>query len=188
MILKNVLYLSNDYADQLLRWFGWLKEYKKLYGSNSISYNVHNLIHITKDCKKFGPLDKFSTFKFENYMFNIRSKVKNAPKPLEQVVNRVHEENLLPVIKNLLQVYPVVRTLDNGKIASQQFNGFTISTNKNENCCLLKDKNILFIKNIKLIENNQIQLKGMCFSEFDSVFTTPCDSTIFNIYSIKKPL
>lgn len=174
----------NDYTDQLLRWF--VEEYKKLYGSNSISYNVHNLIHIAKDCKKFGPLDNFSTFKFENYMFNIRSIVKNAPKPLEQVVNRVHEENLLPVVKNLLPTYPVVKTLDNGKIASLQFNGFTLSAKKNENCCLLKDKNILFITNIELIENNQIQIKGTCFSEFDSLFSLPCDSKNFNIYSIKK--
>lgn len=74
-----------------------------MYGSNLVSYNVHNSIHLASDCKKFGPLDNFSTFKFNNYMYTIKIKVKNAPKPLEQVVNRVHEENLLPVIKNTVR-------------------------------------------------------------------------------------
>lgn len=83
--------VHNDYADQLLRWF--VNEYKILYRSNAISYNVHNLIHIANDCTKFGPVDKFSTFKLENYMSHIKNKVKNAPKLLEQVLCRILEEN-----------------------------------------------------------------------------------------------
>ncbi|XP_044738485.1 uncharacterized protein LOC123300077 [Chrysoperla carnea] len=112
----------SDYADQLLRWF--VEEYRKLYGSSSISYNVHNLIHLASDCKKFGPLDNFSTFKFENYMSTIKNKVKNAPKPLEQVVNRTHEENSLPVIKNIVRPNLEVEE-KNDKIIALKFNGFT---------------------------------------------------------------
>lgn len=118
----------NKYADELLRWF--VEEYRNLYGSNSISYNVHNLIHLAKDCKKFGSLDDFSTFKFENFMSNIKGKVKDAPKPLEQVVNRVHEEDALPVMKRIVPSYPVIKKLDNGKINSLEFNGFTLNSKK----------------------------------------------------------
>lgn len=101
-----------------------------MYGPSSISYNVHNLVHLAKDCKKFGPLDDFSTFKFENFMSNIKHKVKDAPKPLEQVVNRVHEEDALPVEKNIIPSYPAIKKLDNGKINSLEFKGFTLNSKK----------------------------------------------------------
>lgn len=31
-------------------------------------YNVHSLIHLTADVDRFGPLDAFSAFKYENFL------------------------------------------------------------------------------------------------------------------------
>lgn len=116
----------NDYADQLLRWF--VCEHKNLYGSNAILYNVHNLIYPANDCDKYGLLDNFSTFKFENHMSNIENEVKDAPKPLEQVVNRIYEENSLPLIRNIDRLYPVVKKLNDDEIISLEIKDFTVST------------------------------------------------------------
>lgn len=113
----------------MLRWF--VIEYKNLYRVKAISYNVNILIHLANDVKKFGSLDDFSTFKFENYMSHLKKKVKNAPKPLEQLVNRMHEEYSLPIIKNVVKSYPVIENLNENKITSLKFNGFTLSANKN---------------------------------------------------------
>ena len=40
---------------------------KILYEESFPVYNVHQLVHICDDVKKFGVLDNFSAFKFENY-------------------------------------------------------------------------------------------------------------------------
>lgn len=59
-----------NYANFLLRWF--VLEYKKLYKCHSITYNVHNLIHLSNEVKKFGCLNKFSNFKFDSFIKKIK--------------------------------------------------------------------------------------------------------------------
>lgn len=58
------------YAENLLKHF--VESVRTLYGENKMSHNVHNLLHITEDVRKYGTLDKFSAFKFEKYMYSIK--------------------------------------------------------------------------------------------------------------------
>jgi len=62
----------NSYAKQLLNYF--VTNFAKLYGPEHLSYNVHNLTHLSDNVKLYGHLDKFSAFKFENYMQQIKKK------------------------------------------------------------------------------------------------------------------
>lgn len=89
----------NDYAHNLLVYF--VDHYKNLYGREYMSYNVHNVLHLANEVKTFGPLDKFSCFQFENYLRSIRRKVQNSGQPLEQLINRISEENKFLLKKNL---------------------------------------------------------------------------------------
>ncbi|KYN11044.1 hypothetical protein ALC57_16823 [Trachymyrmex cornetzi] len=54
------------YVQDLILFF--VKTFIKLYGIENVSHNVHSLIHLVDDVKKFGSLDNFSAFKFENCM------------------------------------------------------------------------------------------------------------------------
>jgi len=36
--------------------------------------NLHTLLHICSDVQKYGSVDNFSAFRFENYMSNIKKK------------------------------------------------------------------------------------------------------------------
>lgn len=58
--------LYNEQATSFLIQF--INDYKELYGSEYISYNVHNLIHLSECVKIHGPLDKFSVFIYENHL------------------------------------------------------------------------------------------------------------------------
>ncbi|XP_031348731.1 uncharacterized protein LOC116174854 isoform X1 [Photinus pyralis] len=49
------------YAENLLIHF--VQSFGIIYGNDKISHNVHNLIHIADDAKKFGSLDNFSAFR-----------------------------------------------------------------------------------------------------------------------------
>jgi len=55
-----------NYAEKLLQHY--VTTFKLLYGEHHISHNVHGLLHIVDDVKHFGPLDMFSSFRFENFM------------------------------------------------------------------------------------------------------------------------
>jgi len=72
-------YLS--YAQDLICFF--IKTFIQLYGVKNISHNVHSLIHLVDDVKRFGSLDNFSAFKFENYMQILKKYLRKAEKPLE---------------------------------------------------------------------------------------------------------
>lgn len=78
-----------DYAHAFLIYFA--REFGNLYGNEYVNHNVHNLIHLTLDVKKFGSLDKFSCFPFENYMHKIKMMLKTSNKPLSQFIKRVKE-------------------------------------------------------------------------------------------------
>lgn len=78
-----------DYANELLIYF--TNQFGDLYGHEFVNHNVHNLIHLTSDVKKFGSLDTFSCFPFENYMHSIKMILKTSNKPLSQFIKRVNE-------------------------------------------------------------------------------------------------
>ncbi|KAB0804911.1 hypothetical protein PPYR_01881 [Photinus pyralis] len=80
----------NEYAKQLLKYF--VENFDLLYGPEYIGHNVHNLIHIPNDAVRFGVLDNFSAFKFENHMSEIKNMLKTSNRPLEQFINRTFEK------------------------------------------------------------------------------------------------
>jgi len=86
-------YSSNEliiYADNLLRHF--IKNCINIYGSGFVTLNVHSLIHLTDCVRRFGKLDHFSSFKFENSMPCLTRKVRKSSLTIQQVVRRTIEE------------------------------------------------------------------------------------------------
>lgn len=79
-----------DYARNLLQYF--VQNFEIIYGKHFVSHNVHGLLHITDDYENFGPLDNISAFSFENFMKNIKKKLRKHELPLQQLVKRFHEE------------------------------------------------------------------------------------------------
>ncbi|KAI8794344.1 transposase domain-containing protein [Biomphalaria glabrata] len=55
-----------DYAQQLL--VSFISHSSNLYGPSSVVYNMHAVIHLPEDVKRFGSLDNFSAFPFENFL------------------------------------------------------------------------------------------------------------------------
>lgn len=92
-----------DYAEKLLQHF--VESFEKIYGKEYMSHNVHNLLHLSNEVRKFGPLDSFSSFRFENFLQNLKSFLHKAEKPLQQVIRRYTErrQSQYESINNKLQ-------------------------------------------------------------------------------------
>jgi len=89
LLTPNVCTDLINFVEKLLTYF--VDKFCEIYGKEFISLNVHNLLHIVDDYKKFGALDSCSCFPFENYMKTLKKMIRKHEKPLEQVIKRYNE-------------------------------------------------------------------------------------------------
>lgn len=70
----------------------FVNSFKVLYGDYSVSYNVHNLLHIYDDLNYLGrPITYSSTASFESRLGLIKKLVRGGNRRIEQVAHRVEE-------------------------------------------------------------------------------------------------
>jgi len=62
-----------------------------LYGSDTLTYNVHALVHISDDASIYGVLDNISAFPFKNFLGKLKRSVRKPSFPLQQIVRRMSE-------------------------------------------------------------------------------------------------
>lgn len=77
----------NLLAKQCIMYF--IEKFGEIYGHEFINHNVHNLGHLNEDVLKYGDLDRFSSFKYENVNYKIKVKLKTSRFPLQQLINKV---------------------------------------------------------------------------------------------------
>ncbi|KYN02500.1 hypothetical protein ALC62_06675 [Cyphomyrmex costatus] len=185
-----------SYAEDLIRFF--IKTFIQLYGVQNISHNVGSLVHIVKDVEKFGPLDNFSAFKFENFMQTLKKDLRKAEKPLQQVVRRYIERDnfctstaLSQSISkhcNLTSLHydgPLLPNCHNPQYKVVKFNGMTFKAGTlTDSCCGLNCGAIVCIKNVACTKRNIYVIIGHEFLEKKDLFDVPCSSSLLDIYSV----
>lgn len=86
--LENVA-CANELLEKFVSDFGYI------YGKKNVSYNVHNLKHLSQDVRTFGCLDKFSAFPFENFICTLKRMIRKGNQPLQQLVRRLGELDVI---------------------------------------------------------------------------------------------
>lgn len=192
-----------DYAQELLQYF--VSSFALLYGTYNISYNVHGLIHLVQDVKKFGPLDCFSSFKYENYLQMLKKLLKKHDKPLEQVIRRYieHEQNNSNKEKTSLNITSSGFKIDststhvNGPLIEgccnpqyKKIKSLTATVRIDtlaDNCCGLTDGSIVEIKNIAYHKKRNINIIiGNQFCQKEDLYNIPCASSLIGIFKVHE--
>lgn len=107
LVSPDTCYKYNSKASELLVQF--VNSYGFLYGHHYISYNVHSLIHLPFFTLLHGPLDNFSSFRYENYLQYIKKSVKCIKYPLQEVYNRINEkQQLINTNLHLISLSPIL--------------------------------------------------------------------------------
>lgn len=178
-----------DYAQNRLRSF--LEKAKRLYGRDFFVYNVHALIHISDDVRRFGPLDSYSAFCFENYLGGLKQLLHKHALPLQQVIRRLVEREgvitkknkaCLPNILPKKQHFhgPILRDVfDCQQFKEIIFNGVFFSILKGDNCVKIRHKFYL-IRNILSgpAGNDRIIIIIERFLNIAPFFEYPCNSAV----------
>lgn len=178
------------YADELLVYF--VKTFIILYGAENVSHNIHNLLHITADSKKFCNIENFSAFKFENNMMFLKKLLRKGNQPLQQIANRLEERDKLFKAQSKSETFPQLKfqhfqgPLLHFQKAFRQYkhiilSNFCLSLDETDNCCFLADDSVVIIRNI-VSSDQDIKIIGQKFLTLENFFTSPCNSSELNIF------
>lgn len=81
------------YVGKLLQHF--VQCFEATYGKRNVTFNIHNLLHLSADVQKFGVLENFSAFVFENYIKSLKHLLRKGEKPLQQIARRISESDYI---------------------------------------------------------------------------------------------
>jgi hypothetical protein len=175
-------------ARELLSFF--VSEYRNIYGCFSVTYNVHNLLHVVDAVEKFGSADTFSNYKFESYLNELKRHIRKKTDILQQLHNRLFE---LQAINQLMETKqfsgPFQPFPGNAKsFQGYKFDEFTIKINDADNCVKIQDGTDEFPFLITQIFDNDgtNSVKGHRFSYLEPFRTFPFDTAeLLGIYKAK---
>ena len=185
-----------DYSSQLLKYF--VNEFGNLYGKNQLVYNVHSLIHLPDDVRRFGTLDNVSSFKFETFLYQLKKLVRKPNEPVAQIVKRIKEGHLFlkknetsSLIYHCLHLEgPLPRNysycMQYKKISTPNY---TLSIQPPDNCCIIDGK-VGLVKNILCKPQEENNACGyivfQSFIDQRQFFDDPLDSALLNICYVKN--
>lgn len=180
----------NEIANDML--YDYVRKFSNLYGRQFISYNVHNLLHISRDCVMYGPLDRMSAFPFESHMKIILRMIRKGNQPLQQVANRMVELMKSDSVKTYVNKHSDFLSIKlkkplnfTNKYGSFEFKSFTIDRSERNKWIMINSRIISF-NHIKLI-NNEYFVYGKELRNKQDFFNLPIRSSYLNIFQ-SKPL
>ena len=144
MLSPSLCYDYCQFAHDLLVLF--VKHFGQIYGQSMITYNVHGLVHLSEEVKRYDSLDNISCFPFENCLGQLMRMVRKPQSPLQQVIRGLSEQRRTdpPVTKDQLQYPHSSGPLPRGYKGCSQFSQLhrpdcIIKTSVGDNCVQIDD-------------------------------------------------
>lgn len=173
----------------------FIKHCEEIFGSEFLVYNVHILCHLADDVNRFGPLDMFSAFPFENFLGQLKRLVKSPNKSLQQVCRRLHEmetsENAVTLQKlvhsmehNFGPLPENYKTIPCKQFKILNFDNFIVCTHfysEADSYCLIRRIILVEVHNI-IKQESDTAIVGKQFNTYDSLYKYPLESKELNIF------
>lgn len=143
--------------------FKFISLMSPLFGEESMTYNVHILSHIPEYVEKYGPLESFSAFQFENYLFQIKRRIRPS---------RFLFETSLTQMNNLRHILGT--SIDTPVKFDSQFPN---------NCCQDMEGKIIFIN---YFDSSNHSVNGLEMALHENLYQFPYPSSALGIGLYKK--
>lgn len=185
----------------------FIEIFAEIYGEHHINSNMHNLAHIVDEVERFGELESFSAYPFENQLGKMKRLLRNGYRPLAQIAKRMTEDSRCTmdsdeiykaekkdmVLSKRVKVWEVPDHLKSSIEANSLFYGkiemkeFSLGTDP-ANCWFLTTKNeIVCVTNI-IHRTTDCNLQ-LCCTEIDekfNFFIIPIESRYLDIYCARQ--
>jgi len=186
-----------DFIENILKRF--VVESKEIYGLSFVSYNVHSLIHIADDYRKYGNLENISAFPFESYLGSqIKASVRSGFQPLKQIATHIITQNERSITDKIAQINMTVsgkRKCNHESFHKDQCVCYTslnyihklktvLDDNIANSCVQLTDGSIGLIEAIHTNSQSTF-ITVKTFNEKNDFFSQPVKSSKIGIYCVK---
>lgn len=168
----------------------YINDHISLYGEESVVSNVHNLSHIVDDVEHLGDLSTIGAYEFENALHHMKSVLKQCNKPLEQLVRRIHENNILQKPYSFqIESFPKImsqflcsETPNRMTFYQIEFKSSAILCNKNKNKWFLLNTNVIAQFEFAFKIGTEYFIRGQPLKQVRNFFDQPFDSKYLNIF------
>lgn len=155
------------------------------------------LSHLSDDALRFGALDNFSAFPFENYLGQLKKLVRTPNKPLQQICRRLHELDNVSLDKSQSTAYepklqfehvngPVLKNFQKQfkRVSLSNYILCTYSSSVSDSYCFTNEY-VIQVENIVTNTNSEkITVIGKYFKHMSSFYQSPFESKLLNIYLV----
>lgn len=172
----------NGVAKKLIQEF--VKTMSNLYGSTSIVYNVHSLLHLPDDALRFGSLDNISAFEFENYLQFLKRLLRGKHLPIEQIVKRVIEYEKFDYDDTNNSKVNSSKIDKEGHYKKFSLGTFYVSNKKGDNCFITRTRSIVLVERI-FDGNGTVFVECKKIKEYENIKFYPIPSSNLKIYKFK---
>jgi len=157
---------------------------------------VHSIIHLPQDAKKYGVVNNFSSFPFENYLQHLKKIVQPGHSPLIQLYNPITEERECDLLNTRVSSIhypslsgghcngPLPNNISNITVTQYSIlfmQNFTIRVSnkqrstKKDDCIIISSNVVGIVQNILKI-NGKSHLLCKTFQHVSSLYNEPCSS------------
>jgi hypothetical protein len=167
-------------ARSLLKYF--VTEYRNIYGLFSMTYNIHNILHVVDAVAIYGSVDNFSNYKFENYLNEIKRHVRKNSQVLQQLYKRTKEmDSVNALMENVEKTGPFHPFPGHTRsFHGYKFNEFVLKLNKADSTCKITTESEEFpfsIINIREIDGT-IHVVGQRYLNLQPFRQEPLNSAV----------
>jgi len=192
ILVNPVLCLQySDFSNKLLVLF--VEHFGQLYGTDRISYNVHALVHLSSETKRYGVLDNVSAFPFENFLGKLKKLLRKPNFPLQQLIRRLHELESVQV-NNLSETTGLARPHNEGPVTADvsvvgqykqlQLDKFCIRLSHGDCHVQLMNGDVVSVQNIIAGHDGYIGIMYRKFEVVGDLFTYPVESRTIGIVQL----
>lgn len=147
----------------------FVADFENLYGANNITPNVHAALHLCKIVEKFGPINEYSAYKFENYYQLLRKWIRKPEDLEKQVYNRWYQN------KGLIKT----------RQESNKFGSTVLNKKPKDSCIMLNDGSIFVITDKKRTQHG-FAYKGKKYLACENFFEAPVSSSSLGIFEVSQ--
>lgn len=151
------------------------------------------------DVFRFGPLDSFSAYSFENLLQILKNLVRKSAKPLQQLVKRIGEIEIVQMMsarenietaapRNPLTNYhrkgPLFPNISGLQYENLLFKETKISVTMPNNCIFLSGNRVALVENFIKTNNGEIIILARQFMNEGDFFNVPLPSRQINYVEV----